>query len=263
MGIFLKTKTLFILTVVTCLSVTSVCLAAGEDMITEQLNDSLDLSTVFQNESGSQVRLSDVIKDKPVILSLVYYACPGLCNFHLNGLTEGLKKMNMQPGKDYDLIAISFDPKETSGLASAKKQSYLKAYQADSETEKAWHFLVGDEKAVKATAEKVGFRYERDADNINWNHSSAAIFISPEGKISRYLKGSYFTPRELQFAVIEASGGKVGSALDRLTYLFVDYDSVKAQYVYSLKNLSVLAGIFLASISLLMWLALRGNKKLS
>ena len=198
--------------------------------IDEKLGAKLDLNLPVKDETGKTVPLGTFFKgNKPVILSLVYFACPGLCNYHLNGLTEGLKKMEWSVGQNFEVISMSFDPKETSAVASQKKEAYLKLYGRPS-AENSWHFLTADADTIKKITETVGFKYKWDEKNKDWAHASAATIVSPEGKISRYLHGIIFEPRDVKLALIDAVNGKTKSVADRLVWYCFQYDSHKSKY---------------------------------
>ena len=148
--------------------------------IEEKTGEMIDLSLIVTNENGEKLPLSTYFKShKPVILSPVYFSCPGLCNFHLNGLVETLKSVDWSPSNQFEIIALSFDAKETSTSATAKKASYLKVYERAG-TENGWHFVTADEAVIKAITKSVGFKFKWNENLGEWAHASAAIVISPE-----------------------------------------------------------------------------------
>jgi len=198
--------------------------------IDEKLGAQLDLNLKVTNEAGQVVPLKSFFDgNKPVILSLVYFNCPGLCNYHLNGLTEGLKKLEWSPGQKFEVIAMSFDPKETSEVAIKKKDNYLKLYGRPG-TENGWHFVTADAETIKKVTETVGFKYKWNAKDNDWSHASAATILSPEGKISRYLHGIIFEPRDVKLALMDAVNGKTSSIADRLVWYCFHYDASKSKY---------------------------------
>jgi protein SCO1/2 len=221
--------------------------------ITEKLGNTIDLSLMVTNEKGNKVPLSSFFhKNKPVILSPVYFNCAGLCNFHLNGLVDALKNVDWSPSKKFEIIALSFDSKENSELAAKKKESYMKSY-ARAGTEDGWHFVTGDEATVKKITDSVGFNYKYNEKDGQWSHASAAIMISPEGKIARYLHGIMFEPRDVKLALNEAANGKVGSFVDSAMLFCFKYDNHESKYGLQVFQLMKLAGA-LTVLALGLWL---------
>lgn len=221
--------------------------------IKEQLGEQLDLNMNFKDENGQVVQLAHYINgSKPVIISPVYYNCPRLCNFHLNGLTEALQKLDWNPGKKFDVIAISFDSKETPELALAKKENYMKMY-ARPGTEVGWHFLTADEKTVKQFTTEVGFEFKWSEETKEWSHASAAIVSSPQGKITRYLPGIMFDPQSIKLALTEAGEGKTGNMIDSLILYCFQYNPHKGEYTLAAFRLMKLGGLFMV-IFLATWL---------
>lgn len=222
--------------------------------IEEKIGDTLDLSMQVRTEKGETVPLSSFFKDhRPVVLSPIYFNCPGLCNFHLNGLTDTLKVVDWSPAKQFEIIAFSFDSRETPEVAAKKKENYLKVYNR-SGTEDGWHFLTADEATVKKLTDAVGFKFRWNEQAGEWSHASAAIVISPEGKISRYLHGIQFDARDVKLALNEAANGRVGNFVDSVMLYCFKYDSHQSKYGLQVFNLMKIAGAITA-IALLMWLA--------
>lgn len=210
--------------------------------ITEHLGQNLDLSLIVKNEKGESVPLSTFVGGKkPVLLSLVYFSCPGLCNFHLNGVTDALKLMDWSVGENFDIIALSFDAKESSDVALKKKESYLKLYSRAG-TENGWHFLTADEDTIKKITEKVGFQYKWDDVGKEWAHASAAIVLTPDGKIARYLHGILFEPRDLKLAMIEAADGKIATFQEKLVWYCYKYDPHTSKYALAATQVMKLGG---------------------
>lgn len=221
--------------------------------IEEKIGEHIDLNMIVTNEKGEKLPLSTYFSShKPVIISLVYFSCPGLCNFHLNGLTETLKSVDWSPSKQFEIIAFSFDSKETADVAIKKKVNYLKLY-GRADTENGWHFITADEATVKKITDSVGFKYKWNEQAKEWSHASAAIVISPEGKISRYLHGIQFEPRDVKLALNEAAEGKVGSIVDSAMLYCFNYDSHQSKYGLQVFKLMKLAGA-VTVIVLALWL---------
>lgn len=221
--------------------------------IDEQLGHQLDLSLPLRDEAGKSVTLGSFFDGKrPVIVSPVYFACPGLCNFHLNGLTEALKDVDMSAGTKFQVLAISFDPKETPELATKKKETYMKLYSRHG-TEVGWHFLTGDEASVTKMMGSVGFKYHWDDKEKQWAHTSSAIVASPTGTITRYLPGIVFDPKNLRLAILEAGEGKVGSFVDQLVLYCFHYNPSQSKYTVYAFNIMKLGGA-LTMLVLGLWL---------
>jgi protein SCO1 len=210
--------------------------------ITEQLGQRLDLNLMVNDESGEKVPLSKFFNaQKPVLFSLVYYSCPGLCNFHLNGVTDVLKTLDWSVGQKFEVIALSFDPREDAALATKKKISYLKVYDRPG-TEAGWHFLTADEATIKKIAASVGFQYRWEESTKEWAHASAATVLTPDGKISRYLHGILFDKRDVKMALMEAVDGKIGSITEKLVWFCYKYDQHASKYSVAISRLMKVAG---------------------
>jgi len=202
--------------------------------ITEQLGAKVDLGLTFTDENGKAVKLGDYFQsNKPVLLSLVYYGCPNLCNFYLNGLFEGLKGLKSQPGRDFEMIMVSIDPKEDPALASTKKENYRKEYQIPGD----WHFLTGKDPEIKALAKQVGFGFRWDEESQQYAHTSAAIVVTPSGEISRYLTGITFEPTTLRLSLVEASKNMIGSIIDQVILFCFRFDPNAKKYSFYAYNL--------------------------
>ena len=210
--------------------------------IEEKLGTQLDLNIPFIDENGQTVNLGQYFDGKtPVILSMVYYSCPGLCNFHLNGLTEGLKGVDWSLGQNYKMVAISFDPKENATMATAKKENYLKVYNRPG-AEKGWHFLTGSAESIKKITNSIGFKYKWVEAEQEWSHASAAIVVTPKGVLSRYLPGVFFESRDLKLALNEATQGKIGNFIDSLVLYCFQYNPHQSKYTLVAFNLMKLGG---------------------
>src|SRR5262245_10487205 len=183
--------------------------------IDQLLNNQVPLDLEFRDENGRAVKLAEYFKDKPVVLSLVYYNCPRLCTQVLNGLLGAMKGLPMTPGKEFVNLTVSFDPREKPDLAAAKRAEYLARYNRPG-SEAGWHFLTGDEAAIQALTKSVGFRYLWDPVTKQYAHASGIMILTPQGKVSRYFYGIEYAPRDLRFGVIDASAGKVGSLADQI-----------------------------------------------
>jgi protein SCO1/2 len=198
----------------------------------EKLGGSVTLSELtFKNEAGQSVQLSDYFKSgKPVLLNLLYFECPNLCNFLLNGMVDTLKTMDWTPGRQFEIVSVSVDPREGPELAAKKKASYLKSYSRP-EAAEGWHFLTSpDESQVKRLADQVGFKYKWDEKEKQYAHGAALFILTPQGKISRYLYGVQFKEKDLRLALVEASDGKIGTIVDRILLFCYRYNPVTRTY---------------------------------
>ncbi len=266
----LKRKTamgLFVLA--SCLSLTSVIWAQPASArppvlkdvgIDQLLNNQVPLDLEFRDESGRAVKLAEYFTDKPVVLSLVYYNCPRLCTQVLNGLLGALQTLPMTPGREFISLSVSFDPRETPGLAAAKKAEYLNRYNRPG-AEAGWHFLTGDEAAIRALTQAVGFRYVWDPVTKQYAHAGGIIILTPQGKVSRYFYGIEYAPRDLRFGVIDASAGKVGSLADQIILYCYMYDPERGTYGLVVMRLLRIFAVMTLAVLLALFLYLRRKEK--
>jgi protein SCO1 len=224
--------------------------------IEEHLGKNLrKLEANFVDDKGVHKPLDQWISpQRPTILSLVYFNCPSLCSLHLNGVLDALKQLSLEAGRDYDLLAVSIDARETSDLAAAKKYNYQQKYNFPNEGE-GIHFLTGDENSVKTLADTIGFKYKWDDKAKEWAHASAAVLLTPDGQISRYLHGVYFDPKTFRLSIVEASQGKVGTVVDSIMLFCYRYDPNGSTYALYAFNVMRAAGA-IAVLVLFFWLFL-------
>ncbi len=209
--------------------------------IDQKLNQQVPLDLAFRDENGQPVTLQTYFGKKPVILALIYYNCPQLCSLILNGLVQSLNALSFTAGKEFDVLVVSFDPRETPQLATAKKKAYLDRYIKKG-TEAGWHFLTGDENSIKTLTQTVGFRYFYDPVKDIFAHASGIIVLTPEGKTSRYFYGVEYANRDLRLGLVEASENKIGSPVDQLLLLCYHYDPATGKYGAVIMNLVRIAG---------------------
>ena len=202
----------------------------------QNLGAQLPLNARFEDSTGAPVRLGDLLQGRPAVLVLGYYECPNLCGLVWQGLQESLKTLGLRVGKDFDVIAVSIDPGEGPELAAGKREAVLKAYGASS-TGAGWHFLTGDEAQIRAVADAAGFRYVYDAEIDQYAHASGIVVTTPGGEVSRYLFGVRFPDRDLRLALVESSGGRIGSPVDQLLLLCYHYDPATGHYGLLIMNL--------------------------
>ena len=210
--------------------------------IEQKLNAQIPLDTQFKDENGKPVRLSDLLNGKPAILTLVYYECPMLCTQVLNGLVSSLRPLSFTPGKEFNIITISFDPTETNELARSKKLAYLKEYER-ADASKGWYFLTGDAESIGRVTKAVGFRYMYDSKIDQYAHGSGIMVLTPEGKVARYFFGIEYSTRDLRFALVEASENRIGTIADKVLLYCFHYDPSVGKYSAYAINLIRLGGI--------------------
>ena len=229
--------------------------------IDQRLSEQLPLDAIFKDERGAPVRLGDYFGKKPVVLTLVYYSCPMLCNQVLNGLTSALDVISFDIGKEFDVVTVSFDPRETPGLASSKKETYIQWYKRPGASE-GWHFLTGDKASIDKLTEAAGFHYKFDAATNQFVHASGIMLATPDGKLARYFYGIEYAPKDLRLGLIEASEKRIGNPVDRLLLYCYHYDPSSGKYSAVVMNVLRLSGIatFTGLIAML-WLLRR--KRLS
>ena len=209
--------------------------------IEQRLNTQLPVDAIFRDESGQSVPLGSFFGKRPVVLALVYYECPMLCTQILNGVGRAQRLLKLEAGKDYDVVAISFDARETPAQAAAKKAVYLKSY-GKPENAKGWHFLTGELESIKRVTEAVGFKYVWDVHTAQFAHASAVYVLTPEARLSRYFFGVEYSPTELRLALVEASSGKIGTITDKLLLYCYHFDPQAAKYTFVAMGLLRAAG---------------------
>jgi protein SCO1/2 len=208
----------------------------------QNLNAQIPLDLPFRDESGQLVRLGDYFRDRPVILVLAYYRCPMLCTQVLNGLVRALLEVPLDLGRDFQVVTVSFDPRETPEMAAAKKKTYLERYGRPG-AEAGWHFLTGDQEPITRLTQTVGFRYRYDPDHDQFAHASGIMVLTPLGKLSRYFYDISYSPRDLRLGLVEASNHQIGSAADQILLFCFHYDPVEGKYGATVMNLVRLGGV--------------------
>jgi len=198
--------------------------------IDQKLDQQIPLYLTFKDEAGRSVPLSEFFKTgKPVILAPVYYRCPMLCTQILTGLESALKAVSFNPGRDFEVVAVSFDPKDTPEIAAAKKETYLKRY-GRANTANGWHFLTGDEANIKPFMDSIGFHYKYDPKTDQYAHASAIMVITPTGHVSKYFYGVEYSPRDIRLGLVEASANKIGTPVDAILLFCYHYDPATGKY---------------------------------
>ncbi len=224
--------------------------------IEQKLGEQLPLDLVFRDETGHPVRLGKYFGSRPVLLALVYYECPMLCTQVLNGVEMSLKAVTFNPGQDFEVVAVSFDPKDTPELAAAKKSNHVRRY-ARPGTESGWHFLTGDQEAITALTRAVGFKYRWDEASQQFVHASGIMVATPEGRLSRYFYGVEYSPRDVRLALVESATNKIGNPVDQLLLFCYHYDPATGKYGAIAMNMVRLGGavflLFGGGFLLLLW----------
>jgi len=202
----------------------------------QNLNARVPLDTAFNDESGRAVRLRDYFGQRPVVLVFAYYDCPMLCTVVINGLASALNVLSLEPGKDFEIVTVSFNPRDTPATASAKKASYIARYKQPSAAA-AWHFLTGSQASIDRLTKAAGFRYVWDAETQQFAHPTGVMVLTPDGRLARYLFGIEYGPRDLRYAIVDASNGRVGSAVDSLLLFCYHYDPARGRYGVAIMRL--------------------------
>ena len=195
----------------------------------QRLGAQVPLDAAFRDETGASVTLRDYLGDKPVLLVPAYYECPMLCTIVLNGVVSALRALPFDVGKEFRVVTFSFNPRETSELAAAKKATYLEDYRRPGAAA-GWHFLTGDAPSIAALTQAIGFRYAWDEASKQYAHASGIVVLTPAGRISHYFFGVEFPPRDLRLALVEASGEHIGSLVDQLLLFCFHYDPTTGRY---------------------------------
>jgi len=203
--------------------------------IDQNLNAQVPLDLTFKDETSQTVRLGRYFRQKPVVLALVYYECPGLCDMVLNGLTHSMEQITLNLGQDYEVVTVSFNPRENWQLAASKKANYVEKYQRKGAAE-GWHFLTGQEENIKKLADVTGFHYKYDPISKQFAHAAGIMVLTPEGRIARYLYGIEYKPRDLRLGLVEASEHKIGSPVDAIMLFCYHYDPMTGKYGLVITN---------------------------
>jgi protein SCO1/2 len=197
--------------------------------IEQHLNEQIPPGLTFRDETGKAVQLGDYFGRKPMILNLVYYQCPMLCGEVLSGLESALRVLKFDVGKEFDVLTVSFDPKETPEMAAAKKAEYLKRYRRAG-ADHGWHFLTGPSASIDALTKAAGFQYQYDPDSGQFAHATAIMVLTPEGKIAQYYYGVEFAPKDLRLGLVQASENKIGTVVDQVLLYCYHYDPDTGKY---------------------------------
>jgi protein SCO1/2 len=224
--------------------------------IEQHLNAQVPPDLTFRDDAGKTVKLGDYFGRKPLILNLVYYNCTMLCGEALAGLSSAMRLVKFDVGKEFDVITVSFDPRETPEMAAAKKIDYVKRY-GRANAAAGWHFLTGQPDSINALTKVVGFQYQYDAKSNQYAHATAIMVLTPQGRISRYFYGVDFPPKDLRMGLVEASQGKIGNAVDAVLLYCYHYDPETGKYGAMVANILRLAAaatiLIMGSFLFILW----------
>jgi protein SCO1 len=207
------------------------------------LNGQVPLALRFKDETGRDVALGDYFHGKPVVLALVYYGCPMLCNQVEQGVVGSLKMLSFNPGSDYEVVFVSFDARESAEMAAQKKASAMSHF-GRAQTAPGWHFLTGAQDSIDAITQAANFRFSFDPKTNIFAHASGIMLLTPEGRISRYFYGVEYPSRDMRLGLVDASDGKIGSPIDHLLMYCFQYDPSTARYSATILRIVRIGGLF-------------------
>jgi protein SCO1/2 len=227
----------------------------------QNLDALLPLEVPLLDEQGRAVKLGDYFGRRPVIVNLVYYQCPMLCNEVLNSLLRSLNALAFDVGKDFEVVTVSIDPAETPVLAARKKAAYLRRY-GRAGAGQGWHFLTGDEASIRRLAGAVGFNYVYDPKSKQFAHPAGIAIATPQGRIARYFFGISYPAGNLRLSLVEAAAGKIGSPMDQILLLCFHYDPRTGKYNVAIMNvIRILGGLTVASLGTFMFVMFRRDRQ--
>lgn len=210
--------------------------------IEQKLNAQVPLDTAFRDETGASVPLRTYFSTRPVLLVPVYFRCPMLCSQVLSGVVAGLRPLSLKPGRDFEIVAVSFDPTDTPDDAAKKRHQYSTSYSSKAGPN-GWHFLVGSEASIQAITQAVGFHYRWDPRTKMFLHASGVMVLTPEGRLARYLYGVEYEPKDLKLSLVEASHNRIGAPVDQILLFCYHYDPKTGKYGAVVLNTLRLAAI--------------------
>jgi protein SCO1/2 len=234
-----------------------------EVSISQNLNARIPPELVFRDETGKSVRLGDYWGRKPIVLSLVYFDCPALCTEVLNGELRTMRSISLDLGKDFEAVTVSFEPKDTSALAKAKRDVYAGQYGRPGAAEH-WHFLTGEQQSIDALTQAVGFHYAYDSAGRQYAHAAAIMVLTPDGRIARYFYGVQYPARDVRLGLVEASDGKIGTPTDHALLYCYQYDPMTGKYGFVVMNVVRAAGgLTVLALGIFMLLMFRRDRRLA
>ena len=214
--------------------------------IEQHLNQQIPLDLAFQDETGQAVSLRQYFGKRPVVVTMVYFQCPMLCSEVMSGVTATLNALtSYNVGRDFDVLTVSFDPRDTPAAATQSKQRYIKRYRRTG-SEQGWHFLVGKQDQIDQLAQALGFHYQWDPENQQFAHASGIMLLTPDGRIAQYYYGIEYPPTDLRLGIVEASKGKIGTLADEILLFCYHYDPRQGKYgaaIFNILRLSALTTV--------------------
>ena len=213
----------------------------------QKLNSQVPLDLPFRDEAGKEVRLSDYVNTKPVLLNLIFYKCPGVCTTELDGMVDAFNHMSFHAGQEFNVVTVSINPLEGPSLAADKKESYLALYKQPTAAA-GWHFLTGPQTSIQALAKSIGYRYAYDLKKEQFAHPAGLIVLTPAGKVSKYFFNAVYNPRDLRLALVEASEAHIGTPIDGVLLLCLHFDSVTGKYTLAVENLMKIAAVLTVAL---------------
>ncbi len=230
--------------------------------VEQKLGAALPLDAKFRDETGREVTLGALVGERPVVVAPVYYECPMLCTLVLEGFVKALRPLGFVPGKEFDVIVLSFDPGETPELAARKKAAYLDLYGRP-ETAAGWHFLTGEENEIRRVTDTIGFEYLYDEKRDEYAHAASIVVATAEGKLARYFFGVEYSTRDLRLGLVEAAAGRIGTVVDQFLLYCYHYDPSVGRYSAVVLSIMRVGGVATVSAMLLFFLAMRRREKAS
>jgi protein SCO1/2 len=209
---------------------------------TQNLNKQIPLNLTFKDDGGNAVTLQKYFQGKPVLVEMVYFYCPMLCSEVMKGTFRGLKDLSFRPGRDYQLVVVSVNPKEGPDIAADEKKKYLKEFGMEKEADGV-HFLTGEDKNIKSLAKAIGFGYTYDPKTDQFAHPAGMVLTTPEGVIARYMSGVFFDPKDLRLGFLDAGRGKIGSPLDLIVLKCFHYDGQTGKYTFAIMDVLRVGGL--------------------
>jgi protein SCO1/2 len=232
----------------------------GKVSFTQRLDNQVPVTLSFQNEKGDGVTLADCMAGRPTVLVLAYFRCPMLCNQVLNGVVRTMRGIGFRPGQDISVVVVSFDPSDTPAMAAAKKSAIVDVYRSGDDGE-GWSFLTGEEENIRVLADSVGFNYAHDAASNQFAHASGIVLLTPTGRVSRYFYGIDYPTRDVRMGLVEASAGKIGSAVDELLLLCFHYDPLTGRYGLAIMRVIRASSVLLVvGMAVFIWTSLRRER---
>jgi protein SCO1 len=227
----------------------------------QHLNRQLPLDVPLRDEQGNVVQLGDYFGDKPVIVNFVYFRCPMLCTQVLNGLLKTTNSLKLELGRDYEIVSISIDPRETPQMAADKKARYVQSYRRPG-GEQGWHFLTADQEVIDQLTETVGFRYHYDEQSDQYAHASGIVIATPEGKLARYYYGIDYNPNDVRLGLVESSHNRIGTPVDQILLLCFHYDPATGKYGLVISRVIRAVGtLFLLGLGGFLWTMFRQERR--